>query len=174
MESCEADAGAGCLDRFREAKSTPVTSARITVTFFCSSSSWRIGAAISDGARTAVATCRAGLEDMMVAPIDQDDVRVGMFQRASRGDPGKAAADNHDLLAPRAGRARCGRASPAARAIASQGNFSGSRPNLQGLAHDSHFSGAVTICRFRGNLMSPEPSRVGRFGWRDADAHTAR
>src|SRR5580704_9014168 len=52
-----ADAHAGAAASIvREATSTPVTSARSTLTFRCFASSWRIGAAISAGERTAVAT----------------------------------------------------------------------------------------------------------------------
>ena len=41
------------------------------------------------------------LEDVVIAPVDQNDVRIAAFQGASRGDPGKSAADDHDPLSPR-------------------------------------------------------------------------
>jgi len=49
-----------------ELRYTPVTSASITVTFFGSYASWRMGVAILS-ARTAVATDKQRLEDMMIA-----------------------------------------------------------------------------------------------------------
>jgi hypothetical protein len=39
---------------------------------------------------------------MVVAPVDQHDVRVGFFQGARRGDAGKSAADDHNPLPDRA------------------------------------------------------------------------
>ena len=41
----------------RAARLIPVTSASITLKFFCLASNWRMGVAISEGARTAVAAC---------------------------------------------------------------------------------------------------------------------
>ena len=38
------------------------------------------------------------LEDVMIAPVDQNDVGIASLQRARRGDPGKSAADDHDAL----------------------------------------------------------------------------
>jgi hypothetical protein len=38
------------------------------------------------------------LEDVVVAPIDQDDLGIGMPQRVCRGDPGKAATNDDDTL----------------------------------------------------------------------------
>jgi hypothetical protein len=33
---------------------------------------------------------------MVVAPVDQDDLGIGVSQRARRREPGKATADNDD------------------------------------------------------------------------------
>jgi len=35
---------------------------------------------------------------VVVAPIDQDDLDIGVSQRVRCRDPGKTAADNHDTL----------------------------------------------------------------------------
>ncbi len=53
------------------------------------------------------------LENMVIAPVDQNDVGIGSSQSASRGDPSKATAHDHDALSPHLG-CTCGR-----RAIAS-------------------------------------------------------
>jgi hypothetical protein len=46
------------------------------------------------------------LKNVVVAPIDHDDLDIGMSQRVRRCDPGKAGADDHDTLALSAGRSR--------------------------------------------------------------------
>jgi hypothetical protein len=38
------------------------------------------------------------LKDVMIASIDQNDLRIGSSQRPRRRDPGKAAADDDDAL----------------------------------------------------------------------------
>ena len=41
------------------------------------------------------------LKNVVVAPIDQDELDIGVPQRVRCGDPGKTAADDHDTLALR-------------------------------------------------------------------------
>jgi hypothetical protein len=43
------------------------------------------------------------LKDVVIAPVNQDDIDISMPQRACRGDAGEAAADDDDALALRAG-----------------------------------------------------------------------
>src|ERR1700734_2537942 len=38
------------------------------------------------------------LKDVVIAPIDQNDIRIASFQRPRRCDSGKAAADDYDAL----------------------------------------------------------------------------
>src|SRR4029077_4935632 len=45
-----------------------------------------------------------GLKYVVVAPIDHDELDIGMSQRVRRSDPGKAGADDHDTLALSGGR----------------------------------------------------------------------
>ena len=39
------------------------------------------------------------LKDVMIAPIDQNDLGIASFQGPRRRDPGKTAANDHDALA---------------------------------------------------------------------------
>ena len=41
------------------------------------------------------------LENVVIAPVDQNDIRIASFQSTSRGDPGESASDDHNTLAPR-------------------------------------------------------------------------
>jgi hypothetical protein len=47
---------------------------------------------------------RRRYKDVVVAPVNQHDLGIGVPQRVRRREPGKAAADNHDTLALRIGR----------------------------------------------------------------------
>src|ERR1700688_599054 len=40
------------------------------------------------------------LKDVMIAPIDQNDLRIAPSQRPCRGDPAKAATNDDDALLP--------------------------------------------------------------------------
>jgi hypothetical protein len=57
----------------------------------------------SDGARTAVATWQVASENMVIASVNQKDIRIASLQGASRGDPSKASTDDHDSLRRRQG-----------------------------------------------------------------------
>jgi hypothetical protein len=72
------------------------------------------------------------LEDMVIALVNQNDVRIASPQGASRGDAGKSATDDHDTLSPHASCTWCRQAF----AISRPSSFRGSRPNIfQCLTH---------------------------------------
>jgi len=72
------------------------------------------------------------LEDVVIALVDQNDVCIASLQSASRGNPGKAAAHNHDALSPYVGSAWHSRAFTVSR----PGDLRGPRPTiLQSVTH---------------------------------------
>ena len=76
------------------------------------------------------------LENVVIAPVDQDDVNVASFQGAGRSDSGKSGADDHHALLPHTGGIRCRRKF----AGAGLDHVRGPLPILQGLRHLSHLT----------------------------------
>ena len=75
------------------------------------------------------------LEDVVIAPVDQNDVCIASFQSASRGDPGKPAANNDNTLSLQA----------AAAASASHPTAFRVRRNLPRITHVASWH-MVAIC----------------------------
>ena len=64
---------------------------------------------------------------MVIASVNQNDIRIASLQGASRSDPGKSGADDHDLLSTDAKPVGGGRHDFAGQRLS---NFRGSRPDL--------------------------------------------
>ena len=88
----------------REATSTPVTSARSTLTLHSFAASWRIGAGDLGGRQDRRRHLREQrLKYVVVAAVDQHDLSIGVAQCVRRCHPGKAAADDNGALGLSAG-----------------------------------------------------------------------